>query len=283
VNHHGPLVAGENGRDSVLELPSGASSPTLSQELLNHWVAFDDVATHTVAMNLRVARQIGIYAQASPVVSWSAQDEESAAIVLSSLRPGARFAVLHVSPKYAYKTWTAQGWHELAQWLHSRDMIVLIAGGGSTEELQFIDSLLPGFPENTVNLAGRAGLGALACLLSRAALYVGTDTAVTHMAAALNIPTVALFGPSNPVKWGPWPHDFDGDSSPWEMCGSGRVGNVYLVQGQKHCVPCRLEGCDRHIASLSDCLQEIPASRVVAAAELLLAMPEEPGVQAQTS
>jgi len=241
--------------------------------LLNRWVTFDNLSTHTVAMNLRVVDQLGVVQRAAPVVSWSAGDEKDAMSVFAPLKSGDMFAVLHMSPKYAYKTWSAAGWQDLAHWLHERGIVVLIAGGGSSEELRFIDSLLVGFPENTVNLAGRMGLGALAFLLSRAVLCVGTDTAVTHMAAALGVPTVALFGPSNPVKWGPWPRAFEGKSSPWEMRGSARVANVFLVQGQKHCVPCLLEGCDRHIGSLSDCLQQLPASRVIAAAESLLDAP----------
>ena len=251
--------------------------------LLNRWVAFDNLSTHTVAMNLRVVQQLGVAQHAAPIVSWSSEDEKNAASVFASLDSGKPFAVLHMSPKYAYKTWTAPGWRELAQWLHERGLVVLVAGGGSSEELRYIDSLLVDFPDNTVNLAGKLGLGALAYLLSRAALYVGTDTAVTHMAAALGIPTVALFGPSNPVKWGPWPCDFEGKSSPWEMRGSGRVGNVCLVQGQKHCVPCLLEGCDRHIGSLSDCLQQLPASRVIAAAESLFEAPVTRGGEARAS
>jgi heptosyltransferase III len=238
--------------------------------LLNEWVGFDNLSTHTVAMNLRVVEQIGVAQRAAPVVSWSAEDEKEVGTVFASLKSGETFAVLHMSPKYAYKTWSAAGWRDLAHWLQERGIVVLVAGGGASEELRYIDSLLVGFPENTINLAGKMGLGALAFLLSRAVLYVGTDTAVTHMAAALGVPTVALFGPSNPVKWGPWPRVFDSGPSPWEMHGSARVANVYLVQGQKHCVPCLLEGCDRHIGSLSECLQQLPASRVISAAELLL-------------
>ena len=243
------------------------------RSVLDRWVAFDNLSTHTVAMNLRVVEQLGVSQRAAPVVSWSPEDEKKAASAYALLDSGAPFAVLHMSPKYAYKTWAAGGWSELAQWLHERGLVVVVAGGGSSEELRFIDSLLVGFPENTVNLAGELGLGALGYLLSRATLYVGTDTAVTHMAAALGVPTVALFGPSNPVKWGPWPRTFEGKSSPWEMRGSARVGNVFLVQGQTHCVPCLLEGCDRHVGSLSDCLQQLPASRVIAASESLLDAP----------
>jgi lipopolysaccharide heptosyltransferase III len=240
------------------------------RQLLQRWVVFDDLDTRTVDMNLKVAEQLGVHQRVRPVVTWREEDAGFAREACQPLRAGKPYAVLHVSPKYAYKTWTAPGGSELGRWLDEHGMQLVIAGGGAAEELRYIDSLLPHFPDNTLNLAGRIGLGALAYVLSRTALYVGTDTAVTHMAAALGVPTVALFGPSNPVKWGPWPDAFEESGSPWQMRGSSRVGNVYLVQGEKHCVPCLREGCDRHVASLSECLQEMPARRVIVAAQALL-------------
>ena len=47
--------------------------------------------------------------------------------------------------------------------------------------------------------------------------------------------------------------------------------NVILLQGEGDCVPCLHEGCDRHIHSLSDCLQNLHVSRVIQAAEMMLA------------
>jgi heptosyltransferase-3 len=83
------------------------------------------------------------------------------------------------------------------------------------------------------------------------------------MAAALGTPTIALFGPSNPVKWGPWPKGYEQYTNPYRMEGTQRVNNV--VQGAGDCVPCMHEGCDRHNASLSDCLQNLPVAKVIAA------------------
>jgi heptosyltransferase-3 len=125
-------------------------------------------------------------------------------------------------------------------------------------------------PVGTVNAAGKLSLGASACLISRARIYIGPDTAMTHIAAALGTPTVALYGPTNPVKWGPWPRSQAPDANPWRRCGSQRAGNVVLLQGPGACVPCHLSGCDRHIGSYSDCLQQLPTARVIAAIEQLL-------------
>src|SRR6266850_1980791 len=104
----------------------------------------------------------------------------------------------------------------------------------------------------------------------KAALYVGPDTVTTHLAAAVGAPTVALFGPSNPVKWGPWPKGCDADLSPYRFRGTQFVGNVALVQGAGHCVPCLQEGCARHEGSESVCLQMLAAGTVIEAAEKLL-------------
>ena len=239
--------------------------------LLDAWVPFDNLGTHTVAMNLEVIEHLGLRARPAPVVAWDAAAEAEAKSVFPEIE-AARHAVLHVSPKFAYKSWTETGWVVLARHLQERGLRVLLAGGASPEERRFVDATFAAMPAGAVNLAGRTSLAALAFLLSKAALYVGTDTAVTHMAAALGVPTVALFGPSNPVKWGPWPAAYaDLSRSPWSMRGSAQVGNVFLVQGETTCVPCLLEGCERHVKSQSDCLQHLPAARVIAAAEAVMA------------
>jgi heptosyltransferase-3 len=98
---------------------------------------------------------------------------------------------------------------------------------------------------------------------------------MTHVAAALGVPTVALYGPTNCVKWGPWPRGHDAGANPWRRLGTQRCGNVMLLQGAGACVPCHLEGCDRHIDSYSDCLQQLPAAKVIAAIESITSEKQE--------
>jgi heptosyltransferase-3 len=146
---------------------------------------------------------------------------------------------------------------------------VVLTGGPDPVERTAVAAIAQALP-SAVNLAGKLTLAEAAFLLSQARLYIGPDTAITHLAAALGIPIVALFGPSDPVKWGPWPASYASDGNPWQRHGSQRVGNVALIQGNGLCVPCLLEGCERNIDSLSDCLQQLPAARVIAAAAALL-------------
>jgi len=239
------------------------------RRLLHEWVPFDNLHTHTVAMNLRLLAPLQIKPFGTPVVSWTQEHEESVHRLLPRIRDSQRYAVFHVSPKFTYKTWTAEGWVALGRWLIDQGVMVVVTGVESAEQ-NYCERVIHGLPD-AVNLVGLMTLPELGYLLSRAALYIGTDTAVSHMAAAVGVPSVVLFGPSNPVKWGPWPKDFPPTTnSPWRKQGSQRQGNVFLLQGEGECVPCLAEGCNRHINSLSDCLQHLSVNRVIAAAESML-------------
>ena len=238
--------------------------------LLSQGVPFDDAGTHTVLMNLGLAKLLGIAPCFEVVTAWKPEDENRVSGALPFDPRSQPYAVLHVYPMYAYKMWKREAWAELAAWLSNRGMRIVLTGGSNPEESAYILSLLPILPSDTVNVSGELSLGGVAHLLSRASAYVGPDTAVTHMAASLGIPTIALFGPSNPVKWGPWPKGYLLDKNPYRMQGTQRVNNVVLLQGEGNCVPCMEEGCDRNISSKSTCLQNLPASRAIAALEEML-------------
>lgn len=237
--------------------------------LLDRWLPFDLYDTHTVRSALELVEPLGVARCFEVVVAWSSAAPAKVDAVLGEAR-ASRLAVIHPHPKFNYKQWHLAGWEALARWLHGRGFRVVLSGGPDAEEIGYVAALQRRLGPDALNLCGQLGLDEIGCLLSRAALYVGPDTATTHMAAAAGAPTVALYGPTNPVKWGPWPAGFAEDRNPWQRVGSGRVGNVFLVQGEKHCVPCMQEGCDRHTASFSDCLQELAPERVIAAcAEML--------------
>lgn len=239
------------------------------RRFLNRWVPFDDLDTHTLRMHLALADVLGIDRCGEVVVAWRAEEVRQVDQVLG---PNAShpLALLHTYPKFNYKMWHREGWIEVAHWLAARGHRVVLSGGGDAAEIGYVTELARDMPPGTVNAAGRLTLGASVCLVSRARIYIGPDTALTHVAAALGVPTVALFGPSNPVKWGPWPHGHAPDANPWRRCGSQRAGNVALLQGAQSCVPCLLEGCGRNIESFSDCLQQLPAAKVIAAIEAVM-------------
>lgn len=245
-----------------------ARAPVWKRALLDAWAPFDDLHTHTVVQGLALCGLAGIEKcfEVVPPASTTLPSAIARSLGLDGVEEP--FAVLHVSPQFPYKQWTAGGWRDVAIALRSRGLRVVVSAGPDEAARRWSADVVAAVP-GTLDAAGRLSLPELATLLRHARLYVGTDTAVTHLAAAAGAPTVALFGPSNPVKWGPWPRGCTVSPSPWAMRGTQRQGNVALVQGEADCVPCRLEGCDRHVNSLSRCLQGLQADRVLALADRL--------------
>ena len=241
------------------------------QHFLNHWVAYDTSSRHTVLTYLSVLEPLSVPPVAEVTASWHDADQYRINEMLTPLR-GDRYVVLHLYPKFNYKTWHDDGWIELARWITDRGLRLVLTGGNEAAELEYI-SRLAGRMSTPLNLAGQLSLSESACVLARAAAYVGPDTALTHMAAALGIPTVTFFGPTDPVKWGPWPKGYEyqgANHTPWRRIGDQVNGCVHLLQGRIACVPCGNEGCDRHVASFSDCLLELPAVRVIQALSALI-------------
>ena len=242
------------------------------RRMLNEWVPFDNLNVHTVNMNLRLIERLGVQPFATPAVEWRTKDVDVVHGLFPCVREAESYVVLHVSPKFTYKMWTVAGWATLGRWLMEQGLTIVVTGGNAQDEQRYCEEVIRQLPAGVVNLVGQLAFPALGYLLSRAALYVGTDTAVSHMAAAVGVPSVVLFGPSNPVKWGPWPKNFPvTPRSPWVTKGSQQQGNVFLLQGEGDCVPCLAEGCERHINSVSDCLQQLSVQRAIQAAEAMLA------------
>ena len=180
------------------------------------------------------------------------------------------FAVVHPSPRWRYKRWTDDGWRALVEHLQGRGVRVVVTGAPAEAERRYLDGLaLRG--DRLCRVDGRLRLAETADLLRLASLYVGPDTATTHLAAACGTPTVALFGPTDPVIWGPNPSGEE--HRPYQRVSAlQRRGNVILLQNPSlPCVPCQFEGCDRHRESRSECLDSLPPARVLDAVEQILA------------
>lgn len=248
--------------------PPGAPGARWKRWLSQRSAALQPV--HTVVQYLRLADALGI-ARWHEVVPPRPVDTRALEALLGPGR--APYAVVHPAPLYAYKAWPLAAWQALIAWLGRQGLRVVVTGGPGAEERAFVARVVENAPAGAaIDASGRLALAELTPLLEGARAYVGPDTSVTHLAAATGVPTVALFGPSNAVVWGPWPqgHAGSGDS-PWKMHAPWQQqGNVWLLQGLEHCVPCLLEGCERRLDSRSQCLDELPVARVVAALDLAL-------------
>jgi heptosyltransferase-3 len=181
---------------------------------------------------------------------------------------GAPYAVVHAAPNFVYKRWTRDGWRALAAGLADRGLKIVATGGPAADVRALLDGVWDGC--DVMRLDGQLSWPQTAALIAGARVYVGPDTSVTHLAAASGCPTVALYGPTDPRLWGPVPAG--GLDPMWEARGTiQQRGNVWLVQNPQPCQPCHQEGCDRHIASHSRCLDELTSAQVLRAVDAALA------------
>jgi heptosyltransferase-3 len=178
---------------------------------------------------------------------------------------GGNYALIHAAPMFTYKEWTLEGWRTVAAGLTKRGLSVVAIGGPGETERRYLDQVWRG-----VAAFHQVEWPAMMSLLAKARVYIGPDTSVTHLAAAAGCKTVALFGPTDPRVWGPWP--VGGLAKPWEASGTiQNRGNVWIVQNPLPCMPCTFEGCERHIRSRSACLDELIPAQVLAATDQALA------------
>lgn len=100
------------------------------------------------------------------------------------------------------KNWPVAHFAELARWWIGRRGHVLLTGGPADEAAlaEFNGCLRD---EDAIYTMVCEPLSRVAAVLERCDLFVGNDSGPTHIAAAVRTPTIALFGPTNPVHWGP--------------------------------------------------------------------------------
>lgn len=251
------------GKYSVGVVPGRGIKHFWKRCLLSKWIYSDNLNIHTVLKNLKLAHLLDLTLRYNVIVAWHKSDESRVASMLKFDIVSEKFAVIHMHPRYPYKEWSQQGWLALAQWLYGKGINMVFTGSDSIKETAGMDEISHALHGRVFNITGKLNLSETGFLLSRASVYIGPDTVITHMAAALGIPTVALYGPTNPVIWGPWPKDHLSGENPFVEKDSQNVKNVFLVQGEGDCVPCHEEGCERHIESLSKCLQNISPDKLI--------------------
>jgi len=156
------------------------------------------------------------------------------------------YIVIHPGAAFAYKRWNKEAWRQLIGHSKDRGFQVVVTGGGSQEEKSYLDNLLSG--SSILRLDGCLSWNELAEVLEGARACVVVDTSVAHLAAALAVPGVAIFGPTDPVVWAPR------SSTPKRI--------LAVVQNTQGCVPCQEEGCERHQQSRSECLDTLGIDKV---------------------
>jgi hypothetical protein len=169
---------------------------------------------------------------------------------LGGILPGGRPVIaIHPGSGSETKCWPVERFEALARELkRETDCSIVMILGPADERL--VERMRALTKELHSPIAHSLPLRSLAAALANCALYVGNDSGVTHLAAAVGVPTVAIFGPTDPIMWAP-----NGD-------------NVKIVQGDIECSPCKSDKMRQCIDR--KCLTVISVDEVARAAERFL-------------
>jgi len=201
-----------------------------------HRVPVGSTEQHALDRYLLVAEVLGCGRDPVEFVFAIDDDDRDAARRLT--RDAGRYAVLIPGTNWATKRWPVEHFAALVQPLRERfGLQSIVAGSRSETELA---AQIPG----TINVAGQTNLRQLVALLEQADLVIANDSGPMHIAAALNRPLVTMFGPTNPIRTGPW----------------NRQESVVRVDIP--CSPCYSRRC-----SHTSCMKWLPTSAVLDVAE----------------
>ncbi|GAB1640302.1 glycosyltransferase family 9 protein [Krasilnikovia sp. MM14-A1259] len=112
--------------------------------------------------------------------------------------------IIHPGARASGRRWPPDRFAAVARALAVAGHHVVVTGSATETGLAVRVARGAGLPASTV-LAGRTGLAALAALVAHARLVISGDTGIAHLATAYRIPSVVLFGPVPPGRWGPPP------------------------------------------------------------------------------
>lgn len=155
-----------------------------------------------------------------------------------------KIAVIHPAAAFATKQWAVQHFAKVAEFLSELGLApVAIAAPNETELLKQLTT------STSVHVTTfDFSLPEVTALLANAQLFVGNDSGIAHIAAAVKTPSVVIFGSSNIAHWQPW------STAPAEV-----------VFEEMPCQPCHGYFCEQF--AQPECILRVPVSRVTAAIE----------------
>ena len=211
---------------------------------------------HTVETHLDALRRIGIWPDEPDkrllLEPGAAARARVAALCADHGLPPGRYVVVHPGSRWLFKCWPAGATAAIVDRLAANGRPVVLTGAPDPAERALTAAVKAAARTGVVDLVGALSLPELAALIGSARLFFGVDSAPMHIAAAMGTPTVALFGPSGDLEWGPW-----------------RVPHRVVASTRHACRPCGNNGCGG--SNHSDCLLTLPDTCVAAAIDELLA------------
>ncbi|MGE4357358.1 MAG: lipopolysaccharide heptosyltransferase II [Candidatus Omnitrophota bacterium] len=194
----------------------------------------------------------------APVVHFDQQDEDYIDNLFKKSEVGKDDVLVVISPsaRSSTKRWAEENFIEVAKVLREdcKARIVLV---GSAEDVLITQKIKAVIGDEVLDFAGMTTIPQLVVLLKRAKVLITNDSAVLHCGSAVNIPTFAIFGPTDPLKYGPL------------------AENSFVFRRLLPCVPCEKAQC-RY--GSRKCLELIKPREVINAVKKFLASGYTPKV-----
>jgi heptosyltransferase-2/heptosyltransferase-3 len=164
-----------------------------------------------------------------------------------SLQPSA-FALLHPVAAFDTKQWATENFARVAEFLHEKNLSIIAV---ATEKERQVLEILRKSSSVPVQVLDDLTLPEITALASRAKIFVGNDSGIAHIAAAVETPGVVIFGSSNINHWRPW------TNAPHE-----------IVFEKMSCQPCAGYFCKEF--AVPECIKRISVKNVIGAIEKIL-------------
>lgn len=207
---------------------------------------------HSVENHVNLIKTLGISSANIPPLTIAPPSEQEIKRIAAFLTENAldqkKLICLHIGAGNRFRNWGVKNLARLLDLLEqeSKTAVILI---GAEEDRAAAEQLLNRPGSGVYSLVGKIGLPALQALLSRAALFIGADSGPMHIAAAVQIPIIAFFGPTLPDHFSPW------------------KAPAVILEKEFACRPCRQTEC---IFADYRCLMNITPEEVFTACSTFL-------------
>jgi heptosyltransferase-3 len=218
-----------------------------------------------------VAEKLGLtVTRLEAKVFWDTTDETKVDSILSKLAVNGDYFVIHPFARWRYKFWQQEKFADVSDAITEKYGLQPVwTSSPAPEEQQALVAAASLCRIRPALIPGELNLNQMTCLLSRSKLYVGLDTAISHLAATVGIPMVALYGPTHTDWWSPWNNDGPVEQQCPLLRGKQRTGSIIVIQKDMPCVPCGLGGCNDNGIE-PPCMLDIEVSEVLDAVNELM-------------
>ena len=228
-------------------IPERIGSNVSGRGILLTQTCTDQTDLHEIHRYLRVLELIDIHEPNAKLEFWHTDADRHAArqiLAAHGISPKERLIGVNLGTTWRTKRWSLENFAAVITQVQKRfEARILLTG--STTEIPLGEALAQTTQVETINLIGKTTLLQLGALIESCDLYLTCDSGPMHIAAAVGTPTIALFGPTSPIRHGPYGENHE------------------VIEKTVECRPCYKRSCMRkdqpHL-----CMTEINPNEVVA-------------------